>query len=447
MKRRIVIFSLVLSMLFGSMALFACSQPQQEEPEEPSQAEEREEIAPEDRLHLMQESVVSYQVIRSDLLKPADTETKSAIRLVSELTALTGIEPKIGTDYSGKGGTEEIACEILVGETKRPESATALELLGNMDYAIVVVNNKICVVARNERSYNLAIDLLLEKYLYCEEGTMYVSKLLSVTDRYLLPENVYLHVQGAGGSGYQRYDEAIALACLQGIMNRESPNKVYINGGSETTEWLAVLQEEGRWLENVDFLEVDGFKDLWTYGASFVKTIVLWDENVPATLNVACTIAGVEDGVVMSPTMYKSYKDIVGDMPVTSLVGMFDGSVTGSAKNDAYRWAIENYLETGRCSTDYICSYIDGWSFRAKGNISYAVVRDWGIYHRAFVYDLSPWGDEAPLDDPEQKIGTDKATLLQILDIMYEQTKDVAPYEVCGFFEHQKYSQIGRAHV
>jgi uncharacterized protein YktA (UPF0223 family) len=75
--------------------------------------------------------------------------------------------------------------------------------------------------------------------------------------------------------------------------------------------------------------------------------------------------------------------------------------------------------------------------------MSYTVVRDWGVYHRAFVYDLSPWGDEAPLDDPKQKIGLDKQTLVRIYTYMLNATKDTAPFEVCGFFEHQKYSQAG----
>ena len=444
MKHWKMLMLLMLTLLLCGAMLFACTQPETpDDADVPGEQDEKEVIAPEDRLMLMRTAVSEYQIIRSDVLKGADAPTKCAIRVVDELTALTGSEPVLTTDYTGKGGNAEIPCEILIGPTNRPESATAMELLADADYAIVAIGSKLCVVARNERSYNRAVDLLLEKYLYWEDGSMYVSKQLSLKERYELPENVYFHVRGPGYSGYQKFDEAVALACLQGIMNRESPNKVYVNGGSETTSWLEVLRGEDRWLEDVEFMELDGFDDLLTYAISYIKTVVLWDEDVPATLNVACTVAGVEDGVVMSPTMYKKYKDTLSDKTVISLVDKFDGSKTGSAKNDAYRWAIENYLETGRCSTDFICSYIDGWSFRAKGNISYAVVRDWGIYHRAFVYDLSPWGDEAPLDDPTQEIGTDKETLLQIYDIMYEQTKDVAPFEVCGFFEHQKYSKAG----
>jgi uncharacterized protein YbbK (DUF523 family) len=191
-------------------------------------------------------------------------------------------------------------------------------------------------------------------------------------------------------------------------MNRESSHKVYLNYNGETEGWLQLFRGEDYWLHDVTFLELEGFAELLELGIDYVKTVVIWDTEVPASLNVACTVAGVEDGVVMTEEYYAKYQDMLKDKPVIDLVGMFDGTETGSAKNDAYRWAIENYLLTGKCSTDYICSYIDGWSFRAAGNNSYTVVRDWGIYHRAFVYDLSPWGDEAPLDDPEQSKGLDK---------------------------------------
>ena len=37
---------------------------------------------------------------------------------------------------------------------------------------------------------------------------------------------------------------------------------------------------------------------------------------------------------------------------------------------------------------------------------------DYFVANKAFFFDLSIWGDEAPNDDPEQPLGTDRATLL-----------------------------------
>jgi hypothetical protein len=45
---------------------------------------------------------------------------------------------------------------------------------------------------------------------------------------------------------------------------------------------------------------------------------------------------------------------------------------------------------------------------------------DWFIAHRAFFFDLSPWGDEPPVDDPNQPTGVDKRCLLEVLRAVYD---------------------------
>jgi hypothetical protein len=79
-----------------------------------------------------------------------------------------------------------------------------------------------------------------------------------------------------------------------------------------------------------------------------VKGVVLYDPAVPATSNIASTIAGVES---LLPVAYRPaggatsvYSQLVtsGLLQVKqSLVGMFNGNRTGSAKCDAYLWAKE----------------------------------------------------------------------------------------------------------
>ena len=431
MKR---ILYVLLTLVFCLALLAACGK----------QDGNKKPTSPKDMLFLVQDGSAMVQIIRSDKLDANDTETKCAVNIMSAVRETTGVKLSVNTDYTGAGGTPETEYEILVGNTERPESKTALEKMGDKDYAICVVGTKLCIVARNGLCLKYATEQFFENYLYYEDGNMFISKKLDVLDMFVLDENLYLLAPAAGGADRRRkYDESVAIACLQGIMNRESPNKVYLNDNKETPKWLEVLQEEGRWLENQEFLELSSFTELLELSLNYVKKVIIWDPNVPATVNVACTVAGVEDGVVMTQEMYDQYKDILTGKEVFSLVGMFTGEELGSAKNEAYRWAIENYLEKGLCSTDYLCSYIDSYSFRTSGNTSYTVVRDWGIYHRAFVYDLSPWDDEAPLDDPDQDVGTDHETLTMIYEIMLEQTRDTAPFEVCGFFEHQKYSKAG----
>ena len=74
---------------------------------------------------------------------------------------------------------------------------------------------------------------------------------------------------------------------------------------------------------------------------------MLYDPLVHSTSNVATTAAGVLDAVplVYTPMVPDSlYYRLVSHGPqlpvVESLVGRFNGNVTGSAKCDAYMWAI-----------------------------------------------------------------------------------------------------------
>ena len=456
MKR---ILCLLLALLLGLSTFAACGQktPSTDESGDTTPPEEDtpptdapETIPPADRLFLSGtggDVIYGTQIIRGDKLNTQANEVQCAVELMKAIREKTGFEIAIGTDYSGPYGTPVLKCEILIGNTERPESAQAMEKLNAVtdDYLICVIGKKICIVAKNDRGLQMAVDTFVSKYLHKGVGVIYTSKKLEVTGMFAVPEGVYFKVPGAGGSTHkERYDESVATACIQGIMNRESPHTVYVDCNSETSGGLKTLSEEGRWLEDVEWLELTGFEELLTYSMDYIKAVVLWDPNVPATVNVACTVAGVEDAVAMTEDLYDRYYNCFYDnIKVINLVDKFDGSITGSAKNDAYRWAIENYLAKGLCSTDFLCSYIDSYSFRESANLSYTVVRDWGVYQRAFVYDLSPWGDEAPLDDPKQKIGLDQETLLMIYEIMLEQTKDKGPYEICGFFEHQKYSQAG----
>ena len=49
--------------------------------------------------------------------------------------------------------------------------------------------------------------------------------------------------------------------------------------------------------------------------------------------------------------------------------------------------------------------------------------QDFFIANKAFFIDLSIWGDEAPIDDPSQPLGTDRNTLLAIIGAAYNQTQ------------------------
>ncbi len=253
---------------------------------------------------------------------------------------------------------------------------------------------------------------------------------------------LYTYTLSDNGSS-ESYDEAMASACLQGIINSKSPT-VYFLSKTNTTPayWLELFTSKGRWLNGRVLKPLNDIDALFSLAKGKVKGAVIWDPAVPATINVANTIAGIEDGVVLSPQFAEKYLKRWNLEVIRDLRGMFTGSETGSKKNDAYRWAIREYLKKGLCSGHRICLFEDSFFTREKGDIGYIVTRDWAIINHSFVFDLSPWGDELPKDDPQQKKGTDLETYKMILGEILKQNAGTQMTEMAGFFSFAKYSNI-----
>ena len=258
------------------------------------------------------------------------------------------------------------------------------------------------------------------------------------------PQNRPLYTYTLAQEGTpESYDEAMAVACLQGIINRESPT-LYVLSRKNTRPqyWLDILSKEGRWLEGRELKPLPDLGALVKLAGKRLKGAVIWDPAVPATANVATTIAGVEDGVVLSPAYANRYLK-TWQLPVLAdLRGRFTGAETGSKKNDAYRWAIREYLAKGRCSSHLLCLFEDSFSTRARGDIGYVLTRDWAVKNRAFVFDLSPWGDEKPQDDPDQRLGLDLETYKLILAETLRFTAGKTMTELTGFFVFSKYANM-----
>eukprot|EP00698_Gefionella_okellyi_P002525 TRINITY_DN1236_c0_g1_i2.p1 TRINITY_DN1236_c0_g1~~TRINITY_DN1236_c0_g1_i2.p1 ORF type:complete len:552 (-),score=130.44 TRINITY_DN1236_c0_g1_i2:87-1742(-) len=121
---------------------------------------------------------------------------------------------------------------------------------------------------------------------------------------------------------------------------------------------------------------------------------------------------------------------------------MFTGNVTGSAKCDAYLWAIQQYILNPntalRCDASKMGYFVDAfWSRSPNAPNSYLSStisnHDYFISKKAFFWDLDVWGDVAPNDDPNQPIGTDKKTLLAIFDAANQQTAQSTMIHIGGF--------------
>jgi hypothetical protein len=244
----------------------------------------------------------------------------------------------------------------------------------------------------------------------------------------------------------QAWDTLQVATCIQGIVNRDSANVFIRFLPAEDDFWWNYLRDENGWLAKRPVILVRDVAVLLQRFAPQIKGVVLYNEQVGAAANVANTIAGVEDRVALrydaaAGSLYSQLsqlpdfpKDVLklyqaDGSPLFTGKGMIPGTSipsTGSAKNDAYRWAAVRYLDTGRCSRDYLAYYLDSFwldhptAAGPRDVLANSTVEnhDFFISHRAFFFDLGVYGDAAPVDDPNQPLGTDRETLISLLRSM-----------------------------
>jgi hypothetical protein len=268
------------------------------------------------------------------------------------------------------------------------------------------------------------------------------------------------------------YDDAAAVVSVQGIVNRDAPELYlihYVNpdtGGRNVDElWLERLADPaigGDLVAGRPRIAIPDVATLVETFASALRGAAIWDPRVPATVNAAFTAAGAEDLVVIrydtSPGSLWSRLVASGILPaVVSLVGpageqifVDDGGsslvpgtarpTSQSAKADAYVWAAETYLRTGRSNPREIGYYIDAWWIDHGGtsDLRHANVtnRDYLVAQRGFLLDLQPLDSFPPIDDPGQPPGTDVGVLREMLGAARERAGG-DPIAVHGFISWQ----------
>lgn len=248
------------------------------------------------------------------------------------------------------------------------------------------------------------------------------------------------------------------IVSFQGLLNRDYKKNhtslLYLDVTESDAFWLAYTKQEGKSFHGMEQYTIETLEDFFNQFAIQLQDcgLILWDESVPATANVAATICGLE-GVL--PVRYDhDPNSLAGQLAARglavkqSLVGMFgeNGSVykegfesCGSAKNDAYRWAYEHYFH--RCSSRYIAYILDGAGC-VKGTpfedaaptpfLNCLYNHDYYLARRCFFFDLTCIDIERPCDDPNQPLGTDLATLKMIFKGRYERAEG-AFGQILGF--------------
>ncbi len=261
---------------------------------------------------------------------------------------------------------------------------------------------------------------------------------------------------------HEIWDDAHVLAALQGLANRDHATiyQFFIGGDTGTIDhfWWNWMRGRNNWLSQAAIKPSQTLRDLIMKYRHLVRGLVVYDQHVPSTSNVASTVAGVED---LLPIRFdKSSRSLFywltsapngpkfpvkvwlihpDGSPLFTGQGIIPGTTTPStqsAKCDTYIWAKELYLDTGRCNGAYMGYYIDAyWLQKPSGYIPNHTLsnHDYFIAHRGFFFDLAPWADEVPIDDPTQPLGTDQRTLRAILRSAWNQSHGKKMIHIGGF--------------
>ncbi|MBO0799576.1 MAG: hypothetical protein J2P31_12210, partial [Blastocatellia bacterium] len=130
----------------------------------------------------------------------------------------------------------------------------------------------------------------------------------------------------AGNIEHLTADQQLLLTTLQGIVNRHKPRIYWFQSGDGSDEiWLNTFN-----IPNT--VASDPLSLIATYRDE-VQGAIVYDPQMPHTINIATTLAGLMDSVVASADLANQHQ-----LPIVmDLRGRF------ASKLDAYNWVLENY--------------------------------------------------------------------------------------------------------
>ncbi len=96
-------------------------------------------------------------------------------------------------------------------------------------------------------------------------------------------------------------DVQTMMVGLQGLLNRKQPRLLVLNNGNNREQWPEVMGLRYK-MENDPYQIIEKYK-------REIKGLVVYDPKVDATVNLATTLAGLEDALIVSPELAKTLQE------------------------------------------------------------------------------------------------------------------------------------------
>lgn len=171
--------------------------------------------------------------------------------------------------------------------------------------------------------------------------------------------------------------EKAMLISLQGLTNRTAPRLYIVHPPDFQWEITEPLYDFYQRKHHVDFTPIASADEALSLFKQYTKGYVVWDKTVGPTLNVAFTIAGLQDAVVVSEELI-SLVEQHGLKRIDDLRGRY----TGMSDAEIYQDAYDRYWD--QCIREAVL--LQGGH---RGRSMQPAIADWGIQRKMFFHDLS----------------------------------------------------------
>lgn len=177
--------------------------------------------------------------------------------------------------------------------------------------------------------------------------------------------------------------EKAMLVSLQGLANRDEARLYIVHPPDFQWEITEPLYDFYMRKHGIEFTEIDSARGALELFSSHAAGYVVWDQAEGTTLNVAFTIAGLEDAIVVTEELIPMAES-QGLKMIDDLRSRYDGQ----SDTEIYADAIDRYWH--RCNRDKIM-LMGGH----RGRVMMPAMADWGVRERMFFHDLSADPQEA----------------------------------------------------
>ena len=137
------------------------------------------------------------------------------------------------------------------------------------------------------------------------------------------------------GLGADPGDLELTVTCLQGLVNRHRP-ELYLVTDEYDEMWLDWLRERGD-IKEVQWLTLE---QVFKRFQSFAKCRFVTDPAIPGSVNVATMLAGVYDGLVVTPEHAGRFRLPLGTRKNSARGGLDLRTLNWKKDIEAYRWAM-----------------------------------------------------------------------------------------------------------